>query len=96
MLFSTPMVKLPTVSGFEHFFALHSQKLGDVSGSVHPHGENGRQLQALSIFCAFHSPELRTSQALCSPMMKIADSLRLGALPFTKIVGRLRLCAPPS
>ena len=36
-----------------------------------------------------------TSQALCSPMMKIADSLRLCAPPFTKIGGRLRLLAPP-
>ena len=36
----------------------------------------------------------RTSQARCTPMMKIADSLRLCAPPRTKIGGRLRLCAP--
>ena len=36
-------------------------------------------------------------QAFCTPMMRIADSLRLFALfvHLTKIAGRLRLRAPP-
>ena len=60
------------------FCALRSPKLGDVSGSVHPHGENCRQSQALSApphenwgtsqaFYTPHDENCRPSQALSTP-----------------------------
>ena len=70
--------------------------LRDVSGCLHPHHKivDSLRLWALSVL-SIHQ-KCGTSQAfLHPPMMKIADSLRLGAPPFTKTGGRLRLCAPP-
>ena len=69
--------------------------LGDVSGCLHPHHKiaDSFRLWALSVLSTHQ--KCGTSQAFCTPMMKIADSLRLCAPPFTKIVGRLRLCAAP-
>ena len=63
------------------FCALRSRKLWDVSGFLHPHDENCRQPQAL---CAHAHENRGASQALCTPMMKIADSLRLCAPALTK------------
>ena len=106
-LFSTPLMKLPTVLGSAHFlctpltkpggrlrlcappmmkmadglrlYAPPSRELWDVSGCLHPHDENCRQAQAL---CTLPHHKRGAFQALCTPMMKIAD--------------RLRLCAPRS
>ena len=47
--------------------AIPSGRVWGVSGSVHPHGENCRQSQALS---APPHEKWGTSQALCTPMMK--------------------------
>ena len=72
-----------------------SRKLRDVSGSGRPHGEVADSLRLGALFVHPIQEMFGTSQAFCTPMMKIADSLRLCAPPFTKIGGRLRLCAPP-
>ena len=55
------------------FCAPHSPKLRDVSGFLH---------QAL---CTSPRENWGTSQALCSPVMNIADSLRLCAPPARKL-----------
>ena len=86
----TPMMK--TADSFRLCAPPLHEIWGDVSGSVQPHGEHCRQSQALST--PPHG-NWGTSQAGCTPMMKIADSLRLCAPPFARIGGRLRLCAPP-
>ena len=105
------------------FCALHTSKLQDVAGFLHPHDENCRQSQALwtpvhencgnASGCLHPRHEIAyslrlwqrsvlsahqnfgASQALCTPMMIVADSLRLCAPPSTKIGGRLRLRAAP-
>ena len=95
--FCTPRMNLPTASGSdsEHFLRIPftkivgrlrllstpMMKLPTVSGSEH-------------LLHSIHK-SWGTSQALCTPMVKIADSLRLWAPPFTKFVVRLRLLAPP-
>ena len=56
-----------------------SRKLGDVSGSVQPHDENGRQSQALGSFCALHSPKLGDVSGFLHPHDELVDSLRLSA-----------------
>ena len=88
----TPMVKLPTVSGSGHFLCTRlakiggrlrlcappaSQKLRDVSGSLHPHGEVADSLRLCAFFVHSIHQNSGTSQARCTPMVKIADSLRL-------------------
>ena len=50
------------------------------------------RLWALSVLCIHQN--WRTSQALCTPMMKFADSLRLCAPPFTKFVTSQAVCTP--
>ena len=65
-LFSSPNDEIADRLRLCAIFALHSQKLGDVSGSVHPHGENCRQPQALGT--PFHEI-CGTSQAACTPIM---------------------------
>ena len=72
-----------------------ARKLRDVSGSVHPHHKIADSLRLWALFALATHQKCGTSQALCAPMMKIADRRRLCAPPFTKIGGRLRLCAAP-
>ena len=59
----------------------------DVSGGLHAHDESCRQSQAV---CTRAHENGGTSQAVCMPTMKIADSLRLSAPALTKMAGRLR------
>ena len=59
-----------------------SRKLGDVSGSVHPHDEHCRQSQALSTPTA---RKLGDASGCLRPHHKIADSLRLWALSVLSI-----------
>ena len=54
----------------------HSRKWRGVSGGLHRHDENCRQFQV----CAHAHENGGTFQAVCMPVMKIADSLRLSAL----------------
>ena len=72
-----------------------SRKLWDVSGCLHPDHKiaDCLRLGALSVLSTHQ--KRGAFQALCTPTMKIADSLRLCAPALTKIAGRLRLCACP-
>ena len=54
-----------------------SRKLGDVSGSLHPQHKIADSLRLWALFVLTTRQKCGTSQALCTPMMKIADSLRL-------------------
>ena len=88
-----PMMNLPTASGSEHFLSTpHTKIVGRLRLFSTPMMKSPRVSGAE---CSAHENS-GASQAACSPMMKIADSLRLGAPQFTKIVGRFRLLAPPS
>ena len=86
-----------------------SRKLGDVSGSAHPHDENCRQPQAL---CAPHDENCRqaqalstpphenwgTSQAACTPIVKsptVSGSGHFRCSPLNKSAGRLRRSSTP-
>ena len=62
-----------------------ARKLGDVSGAVRPHHKiaDSLRLWAFSVFSTHQN--CGASQALCTPMMKIADSLRLCAPPSRKL-----------
>ena len=62
-----------------------SRKLRDASGCLHPHHEiaDSSRLWARSVL-SIHQ-HCGVSQALCTPMMKIADSLRLCAPPSRKL-----------
>ena len=64
----------------------HSRKVWGVSGGLHRHDANCRQSQAL---CTRTHGKRGTSQAVCTAMMKTADSLRLSAPALTESAGRL-------
>ena len=83
------------VAGFRLGAPPASRKLGDVSGSLHPHHKIADSLRLWALFVLATHQKCGTSQALCTPMMKIADSLRLCAPPFMKFGARFRLCAAP-
>ena len=87
---SCRMMKLRPASGSAH---PASRKLRDVSGSLHPHRKIADSLKCWALFVHSARQNWGTSQALCTPMMKIANRLRLCAPPRTEIAGRLRLCA---
>ena len=57
-----------------------SRKWRNVSGFLHPHDENWRQLQAVCTFCAPHSRKLRHVSGGLHAYDVFADSLRLCAL----------------
>ena len=54
-----------------------SRKLRDVSGSLHPHDEVADSLRLGALFVHSIQEIFGTSQAFCTPMLKIADSVRL-------------------
>ena len=72
-----------------------SRKLRDVSGSLHPHDEVADSLRLGALFVHSTHEISGASQAFCTPMMKIADSLRRCAPPPHENCGTPQaLCAP--
>ena len=71
------LMKSPRVSGCLHFLCTPFRTWRDVSGGLHPHDENCRDFQ---VFCNRGHENGGASQAVCMPMMKIAERLRLFAL----------------
>ena len=53
-----------------------ARKLGDVSGSVHPHDEIADSLRLWALFAHSARQNWGTPQARCTPVMKICNSFR--------------------
>ena len=73
----------------------HPRSLWGVSDSGHPHAEiaDSLRLWAFSVFSIHQN--WGTSQALCTPMMKTADSLRLCAPPLHENCGASQAACTP-
>ena len=79
---SCRMMKLRPASGSVH--PPPHENWGDVSGSLHPHHKIADSLRLWALSVHSTRQTCGTSQALCMPMMKIADSLKLCAPPSRK------------
>ena len=62
-----------------------ARKLWDVSSSLHPHHKLADSLRLWALSLLSNHQKCGMSQALCTPMMKFADSLRLCAPPSRKL-----------
>ena len=95
----TPMMKLPTGSGSEHFLRTPLTKAGGRLRLCAPpmmkiaNVKIANSLRLRALFVHSIHENCGASQAFCTPMMKLADMLRLCAPSHE--VWRLRLCAPP-
>ena len=78
----SPMMK---IAGSLRLVRPSSRKLWGVSGCLHPHHEIAYSLRLWARSVLSSHQNCGKSQARCTPMMKIADSLRLCAPPHTKI-----------
>ena len=89
------IMKLPTVSGSEHFLRTPCTKLG---GRLRLSAPPCWKLPTASGSEQSSHDKRRTSQALCTRMMKlptVSGSEHCLGTPFTEIEERFGLCAPP-
>ena len=91
-LCTPPMMKF---ADSRRLCAPFSRNLRDVSSCLHPHHKIADSLRLWAFSVLRSHQNWGTSQALCTPMMKIADSLRLCEPPRAKLGGWLRFGAPP-